>query len=132
MNVLNIPKQINTELRYSKHAKDRAEMRDVPLPKYVPLNARCAKREWNIETKIYTYTLEFNFNDTEYQMVVTDDMKVVTVFRKGFSIQKSIKQVLDERRAITKTTRKPDKYVRANKYRHHEVQKGIQQYYNYA
>lgn len=132
MNVLNIPKQINTLLRYSKHAKDRAEMRDVPLPKYVPLDSRCVKREWNKELDNYTYTLEYKFNEIEYHMVVADDMMVVTVFRKGFFSQKSIKQVLDERRAITKTTRKPDKYVRANKYRHHEVQKGIQQYYSCA
>lgn len=132
MNVLNIPKQINTELRYSKHAKERAEMREVPLPKYVPFNARCVKREWNTELENYTYTLEYEFNEIDYQMVVADDMKVVTVFRKGDFCQKSIKQILDERRAITKTTRKPDKYVRANKYRHHEVQKGIQQYYSCA
>ena len=132
MNVLNIPKQINTELRYTRHAYERAEMRDVPLPKYVPLDAKCVKREWNRELDNYTYTLEYKFNDAEYQMVVADDMKVVTVFKKGNYSQKSIKQVLDERRSITKNTRKPDKYVRANKYRHLEVQKGIQQYYNYA
>ena len=132
MNVLNIPKQINTELRYSKHAKERAEMRDVPLPKYVPLDSKCVRREWNKELNNYTYTIEYKFNEIDYQIVVADDMKVVTVYRKGDFCQKSIKQILDETRSITKNTRKPEKYVRANKYRHLEVQKGIQQYYNCA
>ena len=132
MNVLNIPKQINAELRYTLHAKERAEMRDVPLPKYVPLNSKCVKRDWNVETEIYSYTLEYKYNETLYHMVVTDAMTVVTVFRKGDFSQKSIKQVLDERRSIRKTTRRPEKYVRANKYSHLEVQRGIQQYYNYA
>jgi hypothetical protein len=131
MNVLINPKQIDQELVYTTHAIKRAEQRNVPMPKYVPLNVQCDKKEWCMVRKIMTYTLTFIFNDSQYSMVVTDRMQVVTVFKPGFSI-KSIKEVLDERQSIKKQSPRPIGYKRQTKYRHLEVQKGIQQYYNCA
>jgi hypothetical protein len=131
MNVLTAPKQIDKELIYTDHAIQRAEQRDVPMPKYVPLDVQCIKKEYDLIRKIMAYTLNFTFNDNTYSMVVTERMQVLTVFKPHFS-NKSVKQILDERQSIKKQSPRPIGYKRQSKYRHREVQNAIQQYYNYA
>lgn len=131
MNVLKTNKQIDLELKYTNHAIERAEQRDIPMPKYIPLYVQCVKKEWCMIKNVMTYTLTFFFNDSLYSMVVTDQLEVVTVYKPNFSI-KSIKEVLDERQAIKKQSPRPIGYKRQTKYRHLEVQSGIQQYYNCA
>ena len=80
MNVLNIPKQLDLELFYSYHAIERAKERKVPLPKYLPLDAKC------VESKIVNdeicYTIEYIFNDLIYTMILTHDGAVKTVYPK--------------------------------------------------
>jgi hypothetical protein len=81
MNVLNIPKQIDLELVYSYHAIQRAEERKVPLPKYLPLNAKC------VDTKIVnneiSYTVEYIFNNSIYTMILSHNGGVITVYPEG-------------------------------------------------
>ena len=64
MNVLNIPKQSNHELIYSSHAIERANERDVPMPKYVPFGTKFI--EANYIKGDLRYKLSYTFNDVEY------------------------------------------------------------------
>ncbi len=132
MNVLDIPKQVDKELIYTTHALERAEQRNVPMPKYVPLNVRCSRVEVN-ENGIICYTLNYDFFGTLYEMVVTEKNVVLTLFTPVFqpAIQKEILQDswnLPQQYKLMKLKQNKIK----NKYSHLEIQAGIDEYYNYA
>ena len=78
MNVLSIPKQIGRELRYTKHAKQRAYERSVPITKYLPLNSTCFKAKV-IDDRVYL-SIDYYFNQNKYCMVLAEDEFVVTVY----------------------------------------------------
>ena len=78
MNVLNIPKQADHELIYSKHAIERANEREVPMPKYIPFGAKFIEKRY-IKEKL-RYKLSYNFNDVEYFIVLAEDKSVMTVY----------------------------------------------------
>jgi hypothetical protein len=78
MNVLNIPKQIDEPLGYTFHAMDRALERNVPLPKYLPINSKCLKVDKT--NGQFRYTISYVYNDEEYCLVLSENYKVVTVY----------------------------------------------------
>ena len=78
MNVLNIPKQSNHELIYSSHAIERANERDVPMPKYVPFGTKFIEAKY-IKGDL-RYKLSYTFNDVEYIIVLSENKHVVTVY----------------------------------------------------
>ncbi len=133
MNVFKIKKQIDNELIYTTHAIERAEQRNVPMPKYVPLDVRCSRIDVNEQGKRY-YTLNFDFFGKLYEMVVNEENVVLTMFTPVFQ-PATQKEILDERRNMRQQykammVRTPK--LKANKYSHVEIQKGIEEYYNYA
>jgi hypothetical protein len=81
MNVLNIPKQADHELWYSYHALEMAKSRNVPKPKYLPLDAKCVGTK--IENGQYSYTIEYTFNGLTYILILGEDGDVITVYPRG-------------------------------------------------
>lgn len=132
MNVLNIPMQIDHELIYTTHAIERAEQRNVPMPKYVPMGVRCSKIDEN-ENGLRSYTLNFDYFGTVYQMVVNEKNVVLTMFTPVFQ-PATQKEILDERRNLRQQFKamKIKVKTKPNKYSHHEIESGIEEYYNYA
>jgi hypothetical protein len=132
MNVLKIDKQIDRELIYTNHAIERAEQRKVPMPKYVPFGVRCSRID--VSEKGYKYyTLNFDFFGRLYEMVVNEENVVLTMFTPDFQ-PATQKEILDERRNMRqqfKTMIRPTK-PKPIKYSHLEIQKGIEEYFNYA
>lgn len=132
MNVLKIGKQIDRELIYTNHAIERAEQRKVPMPKYVPMNVRCSRIDVNEEGCKY-YTLNFDFFGKLYEMVVNEENIVLTMFTPDFQ-PATQKEILDERRNVRQQFKymiRPTK-TKSIKYSHLEIQRGIEEYYNYA
>lgn len=82
MNVFDIPKQSDHRLVYSKHALDRARERDVPLPEYIPFNAKLVDA-YKINDKYFVCKLTYRFNDTQYAMIVDEFGKVITLYPFG-------------------------------------------------
>jgi hypothetical protein len=78
MNVFNIPKQADHELIYSKHAIERANEREVPMPKYIPFGAKFVEKRY-IKEKL-RYKLCYTYNDAEYFIVLAEDKSVMTVY----------------------------------------------------
>lgn len=78
MNVLNIPKQNNTPLIYTFHAMDRAMEKNVPVPKYLPMNSKCFRVDNSSENE--RYRVSYFYNDIEYCLVVSESFKVITVY----------------------------------------------------
>ena len=93
MNVLNIPKQTEHQLWYSKHALEMAKKRNVPKPKYLPLDAKCVGTK--IENGQFSYTIEYTFNDSAYFLILGEDGGVITVYpnyrKNSISYQEEIK-----------------------------------------
>jgi hypothetical protein len=81
MNVLNIPKQADHELCYSYHALEMAKLRNVPTPKYLPLNAKCVLTK--IVNDEISYTIEYTFNGLIYTLILGEDGGVITVYPRG-------------------------------------------------
>lgn len=132
MNVLVTPKQIDKELVYTLHAIERAEQRNVPMPKYVPLGVRCIHVD--IDKKGFKYfTLNFDFFGKVYEMVVSEQNVVLTMFTPAFQ-PATQKDILDERRNLRQKYKAmmvhPPK-PKTDKYSHLEIQRGIEEYYHY-
>ena len=93
MNVLNIPKQTEHQLWYSKHALEMAKERNVPKPKYLPLDAKCVGTK--IENGKFTYTIEYTFNGSTYILILGENGDVITVYpnyrKNPISYQEEIK-----------------------------------------
>ena len=98
MNVLNIPKQADHELIYRKHAIDRANEKDVPLPKYLPFGAKF------VETRYVKgdlrYRFSYTYNNFEYFIVISETGRVVTVYPLDEQIEeKTISSAIAKLRA---------------------------------
>jgi len=78
MNVFDIPKQADHELIYSGHAIERANEREVPMPKYIPFGAKFIGKRY-IKEKL-RYKLSYTYNDVEYFIVLSEDKIVITVY----------------------------------------------------
>ena len=78
MNVLNIPKQNDTPLIYTFHAMDRAMEKNVPVPKYLPMNSKCFRVDNATENE--RFRVSYMFNGIEYCLVVSESFKVITVY----------------------------------------------------
>ncbi len=78
MNILNIPKQADHELIYSKHAIERACERDVPMPKYLPFGTKFVASRYVKEQ--LRYKLSYKYNDAEYFIVLSENTNVMTVY----------------------------------------------------
>jgi len=78
MNVFDIPKQADHELIYSKHAIERANEREVPMPKYIPFGAKFIGKRY-VKEKL-RYKLSYTYNDAKYFIVLSEDKIVMTVY----------------------------------------------------
>ena len=78
MNVFDIPKQSDHELIYSTHAIERANERDVPMPKYIPFGSKFIERRC-VREKL-RYKLSYTYNNAEYFIVLAEDKSVMTVY----------------------------------------------------
>jgi hypothetical protein len=138
MNVLKIPKQIDKPLHYTYHARIRAEQRGVPIPNNIPFGAKCvhAELDENLKAK---YILQYDYFGTMYQMVVTEDQRVLTVclphnqpaLRKQREEQYNDyqQQIQHMKIGMPKVRVIKDKIV---KYKNQEIQNGIEEYYDYV
>lgn len=76
-----IKKQCDRELVYQNHAEMRSHERNVPLPKYIPMNAIIIKRDFR-DGKV-AYTFDYQFRGKRYVIVVEDYTMVVrTVYQQ--------------------------------------------------
>lgn len=78
MNVLSIPDQSNQVIEFSHHSIKRAHQRDVPIPKYVPLNAKLVEYDTKNGDLCLHYT--FDYNGVEYTMIINEDNYIVTLY----------------------------------------------------
>jgi hypothetical protein len=131
MNVLNIPKQSDKPLIYTSHAKMRSYDKDIPKPKYVPLNARLVERQWDIESQSTFYKLEFTFNERPYILVVSSEWEVVTMYGNSGGWRGQTKEYSKHRKMVDKLRKYPTPYKRTSKYRHLEFTSNCEEY-NYA
>ena len=118
MNVLNIPKQSDRPLIYSSHAQERSFDKDIPQPKYVPLNAKLVDRQWNVDEECFSYKLEFVFNDRDYILVVSEDWRVITMMRETHFWQHRTKESSRHKKMVDKLKKHPKPYKRRQKYNH--------------
>lgn len=78
MYVLDIPKQSDHKLIYSNHAIERANERDVPMPKYIPFGTKFIEAHY-VKGDL-RYKLSYTFNNVEYIIVLSVNRHVVTVY----------------------------------------------------
>jgi hypothetical protein len=135
MNVLNIKKQCDKPLIYTRHAFERAEEREVPLPKYIPMNAVCSSKRFEDYNTVYT--LEYNYLGDIHYLVVSDEMLVMTVYPKGSNdkLKDRLQRMILKQEAIKSQQRnlrvnKSDEYymLKTGKYRHREFDIEAEQY----
>jgi hypothetical protein len=110
MNVLNIPKQNNTPLIYTFHAMDRAMEKNVPVPKYLPMNSKCFRVDNSNESE--RYRVLYVYNGIEYCLVVSESFKVITVYpihKKDAGLREN--QRKSNRQEIKELFQKIDKLV---------------------
>jgi hypothetical protein len=75
-----IKKQCDLELVYGEHSCMRSDERNVPLPKYIPLNAVIIRRD--LRHGEPAYTMQYEFRGKKYIIVVEDNtMYVRTVYQ---------------------------------------------------
>ena len=76
-----IKKQCDLELIYGEHSCMRSDERNVPLPKYIPLNAVFMGRD--LRHGKPAYTMQYEFRGKKYIIVVEDNtMYVRTVYQQ--------------------------------------------------
>ena len=131
MNVLNIPKQSDKPLIYSNHAHVRSYDKDIPKPKYVPLNSRLIEKHWDVENECFSYKLEFTFNDRDYILIVSDEWEVFTMYTESGYWQGQTKGYAKHRKLADKSRKFPTPYKRTSKYRHIDSVDCCE-YHNYA
>ena len=129
MNVLNIPKQSDIPLIYTGHAKDRHFDRDIPKPKYVPLDARLIDRQWDLDEECFTYKLEYTFNDRDYILVVSQHYDVITLMRHTHHWQHKTKECIRHQKIVAKLKKRPEPYKRKSKYNHIDISDNEEYYY---
>ena len=130
MNVLNIPKQSDIPLYYSGHARFRHIDRDIPKPKYVPLDARLIDRQWDLVEECFTYKLEYTYNDRDYILVVSQHWDVITLMTHNHHWQHKTKECIRHQKIIEKLKKRPQPYKRKSKYNHNDILDNEE--YNYA
>jgi len=75
-----IKKQCDRELIYVEHSYMRSDERNVPLPKYIPLNAVFMGRDFRNNRE--AYTIQYEFRGKKYIMIVEDFTMIVrTVYQ---------------------------------------------------
>ena len=126
MNVFNIPHQSDQELRYTYHALMRSEERNVPKPKYIPMDAEyldvtLVDREKNV------YTIRFDYMGKKYCICVGDNHAVVTTFKYSHKRQNYASFIMEEYQMSTKERQRKlrkgadeNYYAESGKYKHLE------------
>jgi len=131
MNVFKIQKQCDVMLKYTNHAVQRAEERDVPMPSYIPLNT--VPIAFDASNGEVSYSLSFKYFGKKYVMVVTDDMVVLTVYRVSEPIVKekrvTRKEALKQYQKVLRSNKSEEYYTFKNgKYPHLEFELGYESY----
>ena len=130
-----IKKQCDRELVYSDHSFMRSDERNVPLPKYIPLNAVFIKRDTRDNRPVYT--MQYEFRGKKYILIVEDHtMCVRTVYQMDtdYNVGKFIStlhHIKDKDKETQRRMRqnKTDEYYlfKEGKYKHMEWEVGYSQ-----
>ena len=130
-----IKKQCDLELVYGEHSCMRSDERNVPLPKYIPLNAVFMGRDYRYGRE--AYTIQYEFRGKKYIMVVEDHtMRVRTVYQQNtpFNIGNFINtlpKVKDKDKQAQRRLRqnRSEEYylIKEGKYKHMEWEVGYSQ-----
>jgi hypothetical protein len=131
MNVFKIQKQCDVMLKYTNHAVQRAEERDVPMPSYIPLNT--VPIAFDASNGEVSYSLSFKYFGKKYVMVVTDDMVVLTVYRVSDPVVKekrvTRKEALKQYQRVLRSNKSEEYYTfKDGKYPHLEFEIGYESY----
>ena len=131
MNVFKIQKQCDVMLKYTNHAVQRAEERDVPMPSYIPLNT--VPIAFDASNGEVSYSLSFKYFGKKYVMVVTDDMVVLTVYRVSEPVVKekrvTRKEALKQYQRVLRSNKSEEYYTfKDGKYPHLEFEIGYESY----
>jgi len=131
MNVFKIQKQCDVMLKYTNHAVQRAEERDVPMPSYIPLNT--VPIAFDASNGEVSYSLSFKYFGKKYVMVVTDDMVVLTVYRVSDPVVKekrvTRKEALKQYQRMLRSNKSEEYYTfKDGKYPHLEFEIGYESY----
>jgi hypothetical protein len=133
-----IKKQCDKPLRYTDHAIERAEERNVPIPKYIPLNAVCIGKQNDNDT--LAFKLEYSYIGIKYTMVVSEDMVVFTVYPpEKETIVDYVKMITNQTYAIKQKQRNMRQNMtqeyythKQGKYKHMEFEAEYDTYYQCA
>ena len=131
MNVLNIPKQSDRPLIYTGHAHIRAFDKDIPKPKYIPLNAQLVDKQWDKENECISYKIKYKFNEREYVIVVSDDWRVITMYGDNGHWHGQTKTYKRYCKMVDKLRKYPTPYKRKSKYKHLDYTESGEEF-NYA
>ncbi len=131
MDVFKIQKQCDVMLKYTTHAIQRAEERDVPMPSYIPLNT--VPIAFDASNGEVSYSLSFKYFGKKYVMVVTDDMVVLTVYRVSDPVVKekrvTRKEALKQYQRVLRSNKSEEYYTfKDGKYPHLEFEIGYESY----
>lgn len=136
MNVI-IKKQCDKPLIYSDHAILRAEERNVPLPKYIPLNAICLAKQ--CDGNMTSYKLEYDYVGKKYVMVVSESMHILTVYEDNATILDYLKTTYQQQLSMKQYQRNLRQNMtreyytqKAGKYKHMEFDVEYDSYYQCA
>jgi hypothetical protein len=132
---LDIKKQCDLELIYEGHSYMRSDERNVPRPKYIPLNAVFMGRDYRDDKE--TYTIQYEFRGKKYIMIVEDYTMVVrTVYQlnTSYNIGQFISTLPSQKYKHKKAQRsmrqnKSEEYflIKEGKYKHMEWEVGYSQ-----
>ena len=130
-----IKKQCDRELVYGEHSCMRSDERNVPLPKYIPLNAIFMCRDTRYGK--LTYTMQYEFRGKKYILIVEDhSMYVRTVYQldtennvgRFINTLAKIKENHKETQRRLRQNRTEEYYLlKEGKYKHMEWEVGFSQ-----
>ena len=128
-----IKMQCDKTLVYSDHSCSRSDERNVPLPKYVPINAIlmgiCFRES------IPVYEIQFEFRGRKYILVVDKSMLVRTVYQQSNkNVMNFVNKLPNQKDCMKDAQRrlrqnKSDEYylIKEGKYKHMEWEVGYSQ-----
>lgn len=88
-------------LRYSVHARNRCEEREIPAIVYLPADSRLADVDLS-DAQVEAMTFKVPSGDDSFFMVLSVDGCVVTVYRKDQAFEDSQRRKLQRRKLIAR------------------------------
>ena len=132
MNDFFTSKQADTELEYTNHARKRCIERNVPVSKYIPIDAETIDQLY--VDGVCRYNVRFVYRGKKYCFIIDDDFLVYTAYRydprrQNYSIVfDDLRQSTKERQRNMRKNIDNDYYASSGKYKHLEIENALLEY----